>query len=48
MSYHSVIFDLDGILLDTLEDLTDLVNLVLWHNNLPGYELHKYKYFMAG
>ncbi|MGE5607032.1 MAG: HAD family hydrolase [Bacteroidota bacterium] len=47
MNYQAVIFDLDGTLLDTLEDLADSVNLVLQHNNLPGHELHKYKYFIG-
>lgn len=47
MGYHSIIFDLDGTLLDTLEDLADSVNLVLRRNNLPEHELQQYKYFIG-
>lgn len=47
MNYRAVIFDLDGTLLDTLEDLADSVNLVLRRNNLPEHELHQYKYFIG-
>lgn len=35
--YHTVIFDLDGTLLNTLEDLTDSVN---WAMQKYGYPLH--------
>ena len=34
--YTAVIFDLDGTLLDTLEDLTDAVNFALQHNGIPA------------
>ncbi len=47
MSYRGVIFDLDGTLLDTLEDLADSVNLVLQRDSLPQHELHQYKYFIG-
>ena len=35
MKYQLVIFDLDGTLLNTLEDLTDSVNYVLWKHGYP-------------
>lgn len=35
MKYEAAIFDLDGTLLNTLEDLTDSVNHVLAGNNYP-------------
>lgn len=47
MDYSGVIFDLDGTLLDTLEDLADSVNLILQRNGLPEHELNKYKYFIG-
>lgn len=47
MDYRAVIFDLDGTLLDTLEDLADSVNLILQRNNLPGHGLHNYRYFIG-
>lgn len=33
--YDTVIFDMDGTVLDTLEDLTDTVNYALGKNNFP-------------
>ncbi len=35
MRYEAVVFDLDGTLLDTLEDLTEAVNAALRSQNLP-------------
>lgn len=35
MSYQAVVFDLDGTLLNTLEDLTDAVNFSLKENKKP-------------
>ena len=35
MIYRAAIFDMDGTLLDTLEDLADSVNEMLEHYSLP-------------
>lgn len=35
MSYQTAIFDLDGTLLNTLEDLADAVNYSLKKNKMP-------------
>ena len=35
MSYSVVLFDLDGTLLDTLDDLTDAVNFAMRGQDLP-------------
>lgn len=35
MNYKSIIFDLDGTLLNTLDDLTESVNFALSRNNYP-------------
>lgn len=37
MSYHAVIFDMDGTILNTLDDLTDSLNYVL---EKMGYSVH--------
>jgi len=47
MKYNAVIFDLDGTLLDSVEDLADSVNMVLENMGLPAYETEKYKYFVG-
>lgn len=43
MNFKAVIFDLDGTLLDTLEDLSDSMNLVLESMSLPVHPLGDYK-----
>jgi len=43
MDFKAVIFDLDGTLLDTLEDLADSMNCVLERNRLPQHELAAYR-----
>ena len=35
MKYEAAIFDLDGTLLNTLEDLADAVNVALKENGMP-------------
>ncbi|MGD2269086.1 MAG: HAD family hydrolase [Desulfobacterales bacterium] len=47
MSYKAIIFDLDGTLLDTLEDLADSVNRVLAASGFPAHGLEAYRYFVG-
>jgi phosphoglycolate phosphatase len=47
MKWKAVVFDLDGTLLDTLEDLADSMNRVLAAHNYPAHEVEKYKYFVG-
>lgn len=42
-----VIFDMDGTLLDTLEDLTDAVNVALEKNGHPTRTLEEMRYFVG-
>lgn len=41
--YKGIIFDLDGTLLDTIEDLGDSMNKVLQEFNLPIFSYEEYK-----
>ena len=47
MTYSSVLFDLDGTLLDTLDDLADSMNNVLVKRNLPVHPTEAYKIFVG-
>ena len=47
MEYKAVIFDLDGTLLDTLEDLADSVNHVLQDKGLPTHPTEAFRYFVG-
>jgi phosphoglycolate phosphatase len=47
MKYEAVIFDLDGTLLDTLQDLADAVNGVLSRSGFPEHGLEAYRYFVG-
>lgn len=47
MKYKAVIFDLDGTLLDTIEDLADSMNAVLTLNGFSTHGLEAYKYFIG-
>lgn len=47
MRHKAVLFDLDGTLLDTLEDLADSMNTVLESNNYPTHDVGKYKHFVG-
>lgn len=44
---EAVIFDLDGTLLDTLEDIMESVNLVLKSFGFPLHTIKEYKYFIG-
>ena len=43
----AVIFDLDGTLIDSLEDLADAVNTALAEHGLPVHPVEPYKYFVG-
>lgn len=45
--YDTVIFDLDGTLLDTLEDLADSVNYALARYGYPGRDIDEIKNFVG-
>ena len=47
MKYKGVIFDLDGTMLDTLEDLSDSVNRVLAARGFPTHTVDEYRYFIG-
>lgn len=47
MSYQAVLFDLDGTLLDTLEDLANAGNRVLAARALPIHPVAAYRYFVG-
>jgi phosphoglycolate phosphatase len=47
MNFKAVVFDLDGTLLDTLDDLADSMNSVLEAKNYPTHAVEKYKYFVG-
>ena len=46
-NYKGVIFDFDGTLADTLEDLADSMNSILISRGFPGHEYEKYKLFVG-
>ena len=47
MTYKAVLFDLDGTLLDTLQDIADATNVVLVQFGFPIYDLQTYRYFVG-
>lgn len=47
MKFRAIIFDLDGTLLNTLEDLANSMNSVLVRFGFPAWEVEKYKYFIG-
>ncbi len=46
-NYQAVLFDLDGTLLDTLEDLADSSNAALRRLGFPEHPLPAYRYFIG-
>jgi len=47
MTYKAVIFDMDGTLLDTLEDLGGAMNRVLARRGLPEHPVASYRIFVG-
>jgi len=47
MNYKAVIFDLDGTLLNSLEDIADSANSVLLNHDLPTHKPDDYKIFVG-
>ncbi|NIQ39638.1 MAG: HAD-IA family hydrolase [Proteobacteria bacterium] len=47
MRYKAVLFDLDGTLLDTLEDLGNAVNRVLAKRGFPPHSIESYRHFIG-
>ena len=47
MTYKAVLFDLDGTLLDTLEDLADSTNRMLGQLGFPEHPVAAYRYFVG-
>jgi len=47
MAYLSIIFDLDGTLLDTLYDIAETANAVLTRHGFPVHSQHEYKRFVG-
>ena len=47
MKFRAVLFDLDGTLLDTLQDLAEAMNSVLRRSGFATHPLQAYKYFVG-
>ena len=47
MHFRAVLFDLDGTLLDTLEDIADSANSTLLRYGFPTHEVEAYRYFIG-
>ncbi len=47
MKVKALVFDLDGTLLDTLDDLADAVNAVLGEAGYPQHPVDAYRYFVG-
>lgn len=45
--YKTVIFDMDGTILDTLEDLTDAVNFTMKNFHMPTYSIDDIRSFLG-
>lgn len=46
-SFRAALFDLDGTLLDTLDDIADSMNRVLAARGFPTHGLDEYRYFVG-
>ncbi len=47
MATKAIMFDLDGTLLNTLEDIADSMNQALMDNGLPVHDIDTYRYFVG-
>ena len=47
MKYQAAIFDMDGTLINSLEDLADSVNEAMDHYGFPHHTLEEYRYFVG-
>jgi phosphoglycolate phosphatase len=47
MQYKAVVFDLDGTLLDTVDDIGDAANRVLSNRGLPTHSMSTYRLFIG-
>ena len=47
MEFDGVIFDLDGTLVDTLEDIADAMDRVLALEGAPGHTYDEYRYLIG-
>lgn len=47
MMHKAVIFDMDGTLLDSIDDMADSMNLVLERHSYSTHDIEKYKYFIG-
>jgi len=47
MKFKGIIFDLDGTLVNTLEDISDSMNRILLKNGFPTHDYESYKYFIG-
>ena len=47
MKYQAAIFDMDGTLINSLEDLADSVNETMIHYGFPTHAIEEYRYFVG-
>jgi len=47
MKFKAAIFDLDGTLVNSLEDIADAMNTVLLNNKYPTHDYQTYNYFIG-
>lgn len=47
MGYRAVLFDFDGTLVDSLEDIADAMNEVLTRSGYPTHPIDAYRYFVG-